>query len=62
MPAKLDLQPYAAIKPNVPFALNGPGAPGQAESMAMDWSTVDRIDMVTLNRILYALAGKPLPG
>jgi hypothetical protein len=28
--------------------------------MAMDWSTVDGIDMHVLNAILYAMAGKPL--
>lgn len=51
-----DTAPYTAIRPAVPFALNQPGAPGQGQSMAMDWSSVDRIDMATLNAILYAVA------
>ena len=51
---KPNMAPYTAIHPAIPFALNQPGAPGQAASMAMDWSTVDRIDMQTLNAILYA--------
>jgi DNA-binding beta-propeller fold protein YncE len=51
-----DTKPYDAIKPLVPFAINQLGAPGQAESMAMDWSTIDRIDMNVLNAILYAVA------
>ena len=56
-----DLAPYVATKPLVPFALNQPGAPGQAASMAMDWSTFDLIDEPTLNSILYAVArGTPL--
>jgi YVTN family beta-propeller protein len=45
---------YTAVKPVVPFALNQPGAPGQSASMAMDWSQYDRIDMGTLNAILWA--------
>jgi hypothetical protein len=58
---KPDLKPYVAIRPLVPFALNQLGAPGQAASMAMDWSTYDRIDEQTLNAILYAVArGTPL--
>ncbi|MBV9255666.1 MAG: bifunctional YncE family protein/alkaline phosphatase family protein [Actinobacteria bacterium] len=60
VPAKLDLTPYTAQKPPVPFALNGPGTPGQAASMAMDWSTYDRIDEATVNAILYAI-GKGWP-
>jgi DNA-binding beta-propeller fold protein YncE len=51
-----DTAPYTAIKPLVPFAVNQVGAPGQAESMAMDWRTWDLIDMGTLNAILYAEA------
>ena len=45
---------YTAQRPLVPFAVNAPGAPGQAASMAMDWSKVDRIDMATLNAIWVA--------
>ncbi|HMC53443.1 MAG TPA: alkaline phosphatase family protein, partial [Acidimicrobiales bacterium] len=45
---------FTAVKPAVPFAVNQPGAPGQAASMAMDWSDYDRIDMGTLNAILWA--------
>ena len=36
------------------MGLNRPGALGQAESQAMDWSTYDRIDEELLNAILYA--------
>ncbi len=49
-----DTDPFIAIRPAIPFALNQPGAPGQAESMAMDFSTYDLIDEDTLNAILYA--------
>ncbi|MDQ1396007.1 MAG: hypothetical protein QOG64_1266, partial [Acidimicrobiaceae bacterium] len=56
-----NLTPYRATKPLVPFALNGPGAPGQAESASMDFSRVDRMDEQLLNAILYADArGTPL--
>ena len=48
------MTPYDAVTPLVPFALNEPGAPGQADSMAMDWSQVDRIDMGVLNAIWRA--------
>jgi hypothetical protein len=59
--SKPNLARYKAVKPNVPFALNQPGAPGQAASMAMDWSTYDLIDEVTLNAILYTvMRGWPL--
>ena len=51
-----DTEPFEAITPLVPFAVNQLGAPGQAESEAMDWSTYDRIDMDMLNAILYAVA------
>lgn len=55
------LAPYKAIKPLVPFALNQPGAIGQAESASMDFSTYDLIDESLLNAILYADArGTPL--
>jgi hypothetical protein len=60
VPAKLDLTPYTAVKPPVPFALNGPDTPGQAASSAMDWSTWDRIDGASVNAILYAI-GKGWP-
>jgi hypothetical protein len=55
---KRDTAPYNATRPAVPFAVNQAGAPGQAASMAMDWSHVDRIDEATLNAILYTAAGK----
>ena len=45
---------YTAVRPAVPFAINQAGAPGQAASMAMDWSRVDQIDMATLNAIWWA--------
>ena len=45
---------YRAVRPVVPFAINQLGAPGQAASMAMNWSQVDRIDMATLNAIWRA--------
>ncbi|HZN15266.1 MAG TPA: bifunctional YncE family protein/alkaline phosphatase family protein [Acidimicrobiales bacterium] len=51
-----DLTPYDLVPELIPFAINQLGAPGQAESMAMDWTTVDRIDMGLLNAILYAVA------
>ena len=58
---KPDTRPYTAIKPLVPFALNEPGAVGQAQSMAMNWSTFDLIDEQLLNAILYAqMRGTPL--
>jgi len=47
-------KPYDAVTPLVPFALNEAGAPGQADSMAMNWSEVDRIDMGVLNAIWRA--------
>jgi hypothetical protein len=50
-----DLAPYDLVPTLVPFAVNQPGIPGQALSMAMDFSTYDRIDESTLNAILYAL-------
>jgi DNA-binding beta-propeller fold protein YncE len=50
-----DLAPYDLLPTLVPFAVNEPGLPGQALSMAMDFSTYDRIDESTLNAILYAL-------
>ncbi len=50
-----DLAPYDLVPTVVPFAVNQPGIPGQALSMAMDFSTYDRIDESTLNAILYAL-------
>ncbi|MFL6205118.1 MAG: bifunctional YncE family protein/alkaline phosphatase family protein [Acidimicrobiales bacterium] len=56
-----DLTPYKAVVPAVPFALNEPGAVGQAESASMDFSTYDLIDEDLLNAILYAEArGVPL--
>ena len=58
---KRDTAPYTAVRPDVPFALNEPGAFGQAASMAMDWHTYDRIDEATLNAILYTVQGKPTP-
>lgn len=50
-----DMTPYDLVPTLVPFAINEPGLPGQALSMAMDFSTYDRIDEGTLNLILYAL-------
>jgi DNA-binding beta-propeller fold protein YncE len=56
-----DRSPYTAVRPVVPFAVNQLGAPGQQASMAMNWSTYDKIDEATLNAILYALArGTPI--
>ena len=51
-----NMAPFKATKPLIPFALNQPGAPMQAESMAMDWSTYDLINEQTLNAIQYAAA------
>jgi DNA-binding beta-propeller fold protein YncE len=49
-----DTRPYDVINPLIPYAVNQIGAPGQNESMAMDWNGVDHIDMALLNAILYA--------
>jgi DNA-binding beta-propeller fold protein YncE len=58
---KPDLSPYTAVRPVIPFAVNQPGTPGQAASMAMDWSHIDQINEATLNDILYAIQrGTPL--
>ena len=54
--SKPDTRPYAAINPVIPYAINTLGAPGQKESMAMDWSTYDLIDEQLLNAIQYAVA------
>jgi DNA-binding beta-propeller fold protein YncE len=51
---KPNLDPYQAVTPRIPFAVNQPGAAGQALSMSLDWSTYDRVDMGILNAILYA--------
>ncbi len=57
---KPDTRPYDVINPLVPYALNAPGAPGQALSMGMDWSKVDLINEQLLNAILYAdMRGTP---
>jgi hypothetical protein len=54
-------KPYTAIAPLIPFAINQPGAVGQSQSMAMDWSSYDLINEQMLNAILYANArGTPL--
>ncbi|MGQ0832786.1 MAG: bifunctional YncE family protein/alkaline phosphatase family protein [Microthrixaceae bacterium] len=50
-----DTAPYDLVPTAVPFALNQPGTPGQAQSEAMDFSTYDLIDEHTLNAILYAI-------
>ncbi len=55
-PAEADFTPYTFVRPKVPYALNASGVVGQAESTAMDFSAVDRIDEDTLNTILYAMA------
>ena len=52
--ASPDLTPYTAVTPLVPFAVNQPGAVGQAESASMNFSTVDLINEDLLNAILYA--------
>ena len=49
-----NLATYDVQRPPVPFALNEPGAQGQAESASMDFSEVDRIDEQLLNAIQYA--------
>lgn len=62
--ATADLRPYAAIKPQVNLdEVNPPDAPMAAESMAMDFSDLDRIDMDVMNQILWrAMKGDtPMP-
>ena len=54
--------PYDAVRPAIPFALNQSDAPGAALSRRMNcWRTYDLCDERTLNAILYAIAGKPIP-
>jgi hypothetical protein len=48
------LTPYAAVRSNVPFRLNEPGAVGADLSARMDFRTYDRVDEELLNAILYA--------
>jgi DNA-binding beta-propeller fold protein YncE len=52
--SKPDLTPYTAVKSNVPFNVNQPGAVGARLSALMDFSTWDRVDEQLLNAILYA--------
>jgi hypothetical protein len=49
-----DLTPYTAVKPQVPFDVNQPGAVGADLSSRLDFSTYDRVDEQLLNAILYA--------
>ena len=51
---KPDTRPYNVIDPLIPYAVNAPGAPGQALSMQMDFSQVDLINEQLLNAIEYA--------
>jgi len=53
---KPNLSPYVAVRPNVPFNLNEPGAVGAELSKTLDFSTYDRVNEQVLNRILYAQA------
>ncbi|MHB8465993.1 MAG: hypothetical protein ACYDD7_14330, partial [Acidimicrobiales bacterium] len=56
-----NLAPYTAIKPLIPFALNGPGLPGAAVGAAQNWNTVDQVDEQTLTALEYAvIRGWPL--
>ena len=60
---KPDTGPYTAVKSVVPFAINQPGAPDQALSMAQNWKEVDQVPMDILNKIQYEAQGKaPPPG
>lgn len=52
--SKPNLSPYTAVKAQVPFNLNQPGAIGAALSATLDFSTYDRVDEQLLNAILYA--------
>ncbi len=61
---KADLRSYAAVKPNINMEeVNPPDAPMAAESMAQDFSDLDRIDMDVMNQILWrAMKGDaPMP-
>jgi hypothetical protein len=51
---KPNLKPYDAVKPQIPFNINQPGAPGAELSATLDFSTYDRVDEQLLNEILYA--------
>ncbi|MDT7572602.1 MAG: hypothetical protein QOE05_2776 [Actinomycetota bacterium] len=51
---KPNLTPYDAVKPQIPFNVNQPGATGAALSATLDFSTYDRVDEQLLNEILYA--------
>ena len=60
--AKPNLAPYVAVKPQVPFDVNQPGAVGADLSSTLDFSTYDRVDEQLLNEILYAaIRHRPLP-
>ena len=54
--SKPNLSPYTAVKPNVPFNVNQPGAVGADLSALMDFSTYDLVNEQLLNAILYASA------
>jgi DNA-binding beta-propeller fold protein YncE len=51
---KPNLSPYTAVKANVPFDVNQPGAVGADLSALMDFSSYDKVDEQLLNAILYA--------
>jgi DNA-binding beta-propeller fold protein YncE len=52
--SKPNLTPYTAVKAQVPFDVNQPGAPGAKESALLDFSSYDRVNEQLLNAILYA--------
>jgi hypothetical protein len=59
--SKPNLTPYTAVKAQVPFDVNQPGAPGAKESALLDFSSYDRVNEQLLNEILYAaIRGRPL--
>ena len=54
--AKPNLTPYTAVKSEVPFGVNQPGAVGADLSAQLNVSTYDKVDEQLLNAILYASA------
>ncbi|MBK5305804.1 MAG: hypothetical protein JJD92_03870 [Frankiaceae bacterium] len=59
---KPNLTPYVAVKAQIPFNINEPGAVGADLSATLDFSTYDLVDEQLLNDILYAaIRGRPLP-
>jgi DNA-binding beta-propeller fold protein YncE len=52
--ARPNLAPYTAVKAQIPFDVNQPGAVGAELSARLDFSTYDLVNEQLLNAILYA--------